>query len=89
MEMPLRMRVPVRRRLVEAHRVREAGLEQIVEARGQPLERVGQPVPLVAVNSGSAHVARLSSSTSNGHTAHHGTSAVKCSFSKTIRPRGL
>src|SRR6185437_10570753 len=45
-KMPLWVRLTVGRRLVEAHRVWKAGGEQIVEARGHALERLGQPVAL-------------------------------------------
>src|ERR1039457_7281918 len=45
--MPLRMRAAVRRRLVEAHCVREAGLEEVVVAGGQTFEGIGQAVPFL------------------------------------------
>ncbi len=45
-QVPLIVRLPVRWTLVEAHRVRERNLEQVVIARGERLHDLGQRVPL-------------------------------------------
>src|ERR1035437_10415217 len=42
-EVPLRMGLFVRWTLVEAHGVGKAGLEEIVEADGQPLQYISHP----------------------------------------------
>src|SRR6185437_14118807 len=47
MEMPLGVVGSIERRLMEAHSVREAGLEEIVVARGHAFKRVGKRVALV------------------------------------------